>query len=263
MSFSTQQIEQLNSYFQDVQGGMFDLACQTTIQGQPLEATSQVREHLLHGVGRRIRTIQRAVSQIFCLFPLEQTKPLSQDALSDAQINLHAFVMNVYGLYDNWAWVFVLQHDLLDEVGGRGNVGLFKRKTQRFLPAPLRQYIEADRPTRWHNEYAKVFRDALAHRIPPYIPPAEFTDQDTVRFNALDAEESKCIKEHRFDRVDQIQKEKAEIGTPAFYFLHAFTEPEQPKLCPLHGQILTDCAAATEFGKLFLQHWKTRDYPPA
>jgi hypothetical protein len=32
--------------------------------------------------------------------------------LADVQINLHAFVMNLYGIYDNWAWAYVLRHDL-------------------------------------------------------------------------------------------------------------------------------------------------------
>jgi hypothetical protein len=50
------------------------------------------------------------------------------------QIFLHAFVINLSGLFDNWAWPSIHRHDLLAEVGGARNVGIFKRRAQQFFP---------------------------------------------------------------------------------------------------------------------------------
>jgi hypothetical protein len=57
------------------------------------------------------------------------------------QINLHAFVINLSGVFDNWAWAFIHRHDLLRNVGGKTNVGMFKEATQRLLPAALSDYL--------------------------------------------------------------------------------------------------------------------------
>jgi hypothetical protein len=67
---------------------------------------------MLHGVGRRLKLLGRCVRNVFHLFPPSRTIPLASDDLDEVQISLHAFVMNLYGLFENLAWAFVLRHDL-------------------------------------------------------------------------------------------------------------------------------------------------------
>lgn len=51
--------------------------------GQPLPADSLLREHLLHGVGRRLSVIRRSLLNIFSLFPPNANQPLSEDVIAD------------------------------------------------------------------------------------------------------------------------------------------------------------------------------------
>ena len=149
------------------------LQLQVVVQGQPIDQSSRLREQLLHGAARRIGVIRRAIQNIYALFPPETTRPLGSDALADVQINLHAFVINLHGLYDNCAWAYVLKHDLEAAIGSRKRIGLFLDATLSKLPAELREYLSSPATKEWHEQYAKSFRDALAHRVPPYIPPAQ------------------------------------------------------------------------------------------
>src|SRR5690349_15089100 len=66
----------------------------------------KAREYLLHGVGRRVKTIERCLVNVFTTFPPERTEILPREAVSDVIINLQAFVTNVYGVFDNVAWVY-------------------------------------------------------------------------------------------------------------------------------------------------------------
>ncbi|NCT69285.1 MAG: hypothetical protein GXC76_16775 [Rhodanobacteraceae bacterium] len=226
------------------------------VQGQPLDPASRLREYLLHGAARRVGAIRRAIQNIYAFFPPETERPLQQDTLADVQINLHAFVMNLYGLYDNWAWAFVLQHNLEDAIGGRQRIGLFIDATRNRLPRELREYLLSPAATAWHENYAKSFRDALAHRIPPYIPPAQITPEEEARYNELENEKVECIKNGRWERLDEVWAEQGALGVPCPYFLHAYTEDTPPRPLYLHPQVLSDAAAVVEFGNLFLQHWQ-------
>lgn len=232
-----------------------DLQLQIVGQGQPLETTSRVREHLLHGVARRVGVIRRSIENVFALFPPNTKLPLSRDHLADLQINLHAFVMNLYGTYDNFAWAYVLRHDLVNVIGDRRRINLFNNATKNLLPPPLKTHLMTDTTTEWHEKYAKSYRDALAHRIPPYIPPAEFTKDEGNRYNELESEKIECIRSHQWERLDQVYAEQAGLGRPSFIFLHAFNEDEPARPIILHPQMLSDGKAVAEFGHLFLKHW--------
>jgi hypothetical protein len=174
MFFTDKQAAHLSQECRKALQDLQDLQLKIVVQGQPLDAAPRLTEHLLHGAGRRVGVIRRAIENVFSLFPPETKRPLQSDALADVQINLHAFVMNLYGIYDNWAWAYVLRHDLESTIGDRRRIGLFHNATRDRLPSPLRTYLASPTTTEWHEKYAKSYRDALAHRIPPYLPPAQF-----------------------------------------------------------------------------------------
>lgn len=255
MTYTREQCEHFNRECESLSEALQRLELQVVVQGQSLDSASRLREHLLHGAARRIGVIRRAVKNIYVLFPPETVRPLDADALADLQINLHAFVMNLSGLYDNWAWAYVLKHDLEDVIGDRRRIGLFLDSTRRKLPANLREYLSSPAIADWHEQYVKSFRDALAHRIPPYIPPAQFTPDEGNLYGDLENEKAASIKAHRWQRLDEIYEEQGALGLPCPYFLHAYNEETAPRLFYLHPQILSDGAAVVEFGNLFLQNW--------
>ncbi len=255
MFYSDDALEKLESNRDEVIASLNELQIKIVLEGQPLDPTSRMREHLLHGAGRRVGVIRRSIENVFSLFPPNTTRPLDRDALADVQINLHAFVMNLYGLYDNWAWAYVLRHNLESVIGDRRRVGLFLEATRSHLPEQLRTYLASPLTTEWHESYAKSYRDALAHKIPPYIPPAEFTPKEVRRYNELEAEKIECMRNRNWERFEQVGSEQGALGEPSFAFLHAFTEDTPARPLILHPQLLTDGMAVAEFGHLFLLHW--------
>lgn len=173
MTLPADLVAKLEIQFPEICESLQHLQLKVIAVGQPLPMDSLLREHLLHGVGRRLGIIRRSLLNIFSLFPLNTTQPLGEDVIADVQINLHAFVMNLSGLFDNWGWAFLLRHGLESSVVNKQGIGLFAKATQAFLPEPLKNYLMVRSVVDWQKQYAKSFRDALAHRIPPYlgIPP--------------------------------------------------------------------------------------------
>jgi len=257
MAYTEEQTSQITSEQAKLSQELRELMLQTVVQGQASDHLG-VREHLLHGVARRVSVLGRAIDNIFGDFPLDTNRPLKRKVLADIEINLHAFVINLYGIFDNWAWAFVFRHNLEAYIGGRRGVGLFNRSTTKYLPPPLRDYLSSETITKWREDYLKSFRDALAHRIPLYIPPAEFTPEEGARYNLLENEKMDLIRAKELGRLEVLNREQENIGCPSFTFLHAFEENEQPKRVLFHPQMLCDAATVVEFGNLFLEHWNER-----
>jgi hypothetical protein len=160
----------------------FDSALFACVRAGHLTQDERAKEYLLNGVGRRLGVLRECLASIFETFPPARSAPLSLAGLYQVQINLHAFVINLSGLFDNLAWAFVLRHGLLEKIGGRKRVGMFLQSTQQVLPVPLATYVTSATMTTWHGSYLKAYRDALAHRIPLYVPPATFTPQEQQRY---------------------------------------------------------------------------------
>jgi hypothetical protein len=254
MPYTAEQVTDLKAKNARMLGSLQTLQLQCIVHGQALPADSPAREHLLHGAGRRLSVLKRALQRIFETFPPDVARPLEREPLADVQIYLHAFVMNLYGIFDNWAWAFVHRHGIEAAIGNRQGVSLFKTSTRRYLAPRLREYLTNDL-TRWHDEYLKSYRDALAHRIPLYIPPATFTPEEGERYNALENEKIERITAQDFPRVDQIWAEQAALGRPCLAFLHSYGEEGAPKPVLLHPQVISDAMTVVEFGGLYLEHW--------
>ena len=257
--YTEQQIAEMESRYPELIEGLERLLMSCVATGNDLPDDSRARDYLLHGGGRRINLIRRSLSRIFELFPLRLKRPLPSQILMDVQINLQAYVMNMYGLFDNWAWAFVIFHKLEQQVGGKFGVGFQREKTQKFLPVELRDYVLNERYKQWHNQYLKNYRDALAHRVPLYIPPARFTNEESKRYCDLESEKIACTLAHDFDRADRAKAEQLKLGKPVPVFLHSFNEGGPPKPILLHPQLLSDAAGVIELGDIFFANWKKRD----
>jgi hypothetical protein len=256
MGYTEDQIEKIEAEYTKVHHGLQTLMLQTVLAGQE-SGHAGVREHLLYGAARRLTILKRCLENIFNVFPLTACKPLQKNMVYDVEINLHAYVMSLSGIFDNWAWTFVYRHDLLAEVGGKHGVGLFREDTSKYLPKPLLEYLASKKVTDWHEKYLKSYRDALAHRIPLYIPPTEFTNEEGKRYNDLESKKVELIKAMEWEKLDALYEEQEKIGRPSFMFLHSFKgEPSKPVL--LHPQLLCDGLAVVEFGALYMKNWNER-----
>ena len=257
MFYTEEQVVHLTSEQHKVLSELQNLFLQCVVQGQSV-ADTRVQEYMLHGAARRVGILKRSVENVFTLFPPSIKNPIPLNVRFDVQINLHAFVINLYGVFDNWAWAFVRRHNLETAVGSRKNVGLFNNTTARYLPPVLKDYLASAITTEWYEKYLKNYRDALAHRIPLYVPPAEFTGNDTERYSKLELEKIECIKSMKWKRLDEVWLEQEAIGTPCFSFIHSYSEDDLSRPVLIHPQLLSDSGAVAEFGTLFLKHWHNR-----
>ncbi len=221
---------------------------------------ARAREYLLNGVGRRLRILRRGINNVFRLFPPSAVEPIETDYLDDALISLHAFVINLYGLLDNLAWAFVWRHGL-EKVVPRRQVGMFAEQTQRHLPDPLRTYFGSPKMTRWHNEYLKGYRDALAHRIPLYIPPANYSPNDAKRHEAIERERLDAIRAREWQKVEALREEQDRLGTPSAIFVHSFIGDDRSQPLHLHPQMISDAVTVIEACEVFFRHWNSSSVP--
>lgn len=254
MAYSDQFIAKLAEEQSDAQHGLQDLVISAITAGQA-QQDGIVRDYMLHGVARRLNLLRQCLITIFERFPPKTTKPLDTEILHEVQINLHAFVMNLYGTFENLAWAFVACHKLQGVIGNRTNVGLFLRSTQQFLPTPLRDYLTSPTIAKWHSEYLKNYRDALAHKIPLYIPPARYTDEEAARDRTLGAMEHEYIRARRWNDLERVRAEREELGNAFPIFLHSFSGGDRVRPVHLHPQLICDAKTILEFGPLFFAHW--------
>lgn len=255
-------MEDQTKYAHDVSGEMRDashrlnaLIQRALDENQRLAPAARVTEHLVHGAGRRLRMIVRALENIFTLFPPDTVRPLPVETVIDAQINLHALLVNAHATSDNWAWAFVLRHGLEEQFPKKTSVGLFLRDTRKFLPEPLREYLHSETLTRWRSEYATLFRDATAHRIPPYIPPFVILDEDKPRLDKLERQQHQAVREHDWRLVEAIEEQKNNVRRAAPFFVNSLGADDATKSIHLHGQVVADAMTVAEMGEKFLDYW--------
>jgi hypothetical protein len=204
----------------------------------------KAKEYLFHGVARRLGVIERCVVNIYSIFPLRREQLLEWDELKDVAINLHAFFVNIFGLLDNMAWVVVYERNRRKGINKK-DVGLYKNTTQEILNDDFKQYLNSDRMKKWHDEYLKNYRDALAHRIPLYVPPKNLTPDQQNQVVDIEEKRNKAIKDRDVSLMDNLQKEEDSIGTPSPFFVHSLTETNN-KVVSLHAQVITDFGTVEE-----------------
>src|SRR4051794_32951033 len=72
----------------------------------------RAKEYARNGFARRVTTLSRCVFNLYGLIPPETEEIPSREVLYDAQIQLQAFMANVYGCIDNLAWIWVYENKL-------------------------------------------------------------------------------------------------------------------------------------------------------
>jgi hypothetical protein len=60
--------------------------------------------------------LRRCIDNVFRIIPPGAVKVPSKARLYDAQINIQAFVANVYGIVDNLTWIWVYEQTLSDSI---------------------------------------------------------------------------------------------------------------------------------------------------
>lgn len=214
----------------------------------------RAKEFMTHGVGRRLWIIHRCVINIFRLFPPEQEKPLSDNDRVDVEINHHAFLINVYGILENLALSVAYELKLVgkrkDGKIPRNQINLFNEDFRLLLPITLKAYLMRAQIGQWYREYAKNYRDALAHRIPPYVPPSTLDDEEQKVYSVLEQKIVDANGAGDFTEANKLQEQQAQVGKANPLFVHSFSENAKPMY--LHAQVLADFATIEQLIEVYI-----------
>lgn len=219
----------------------------------------KAKEYLLQGVGRRLKTLCRCIDNIFTIFPPARSEHLSKEELTDVSINLHAFFINIAGVFDNLGWVFVYENNLLGKSKERkiskNGVGLFCTDTQSHLKQQLRDYLNSISIKSWYADYSKIYRDSLAHRIPLYVPPSLLNDAEAHVFRDREQQIQKLdlTKEVDRDKYTELYDVQQKLGRVSHIFAHSLNEGSRPVY--FHAQVLADFATVEEVIQKFIEHF--------
>jgi len=222
------------------------------------ENDPDVKEHLAQGVGMRLGVLRKCIQNVFEAFDLRASTPLSGENNNNIQINLHAFLINLVGVFDNCAWAYCYKHQLDSLLKNPQNIDFFKTSFRKFLPAELRDYIEGSQMQQWHQTYLKSYRDALAHRIPPRVPPLVVDSTQGQAYEALERERWAQILVLDFEGAARTRHAQEKYESPAFFFIHSFREGTKSTPVMLHAQMIADSITLKEFLGLFCGQWLLR-----
>ncbi len=211
--------------------------------------TAGAKEFWLHSVCRRHSILHRALSNIFTLMPLDREEKLKAEERFDLSINLHAFLINLIGTFDNAAIAVAFELDIVgDRKDGKipiGAITVSDQKARKHLGSEFRAKVTTDSFLQWQANYAKGYRDALAHRIPPYVPPAVLTADERERYDEIE-EMVACLGPGEFpDRCPLLVEEQSRLGSIVMAFGHSRYDGSATML--LHPQLIADVLTADEF----------------
>jgi hypothetical protein len=252
MPYTTEQVRDLETDLVKTQADLFMLYGKTFDFGQSVPS-AKAKEHLHQGIARRLNVLRSCLIKVFELFPVSATRPLESSRLYEVQIYLHAFVINLYGIFDNYAWSFIYQHGLEADFDDPRRVGLFKAKVQARLPDPIRAFLQAQDICDWHRNYLTNYRDALAHRIPLYVPPSVLNQEQESQFRLLQDKINAATLAQDWSTRDSLFSEQSQVGGPCFSFIHSFNEVAANHVL-LHPQMVSDAATVAAFGNLYLEN---------
>ncbi|MGE3152002.1 MAG: hypothetical protein AB7G48_11510 [Nitrospiraceae bacterium] len=251
MEYAAQVAVQLNTARADVSRELRNLWLSLASEVSPKLKKPNAQAFLLQGVCRRLKCIQRCMDSIFEVFPVDRHELLTDEELSDIEIHLHSFLIHCHGMADNLAWTYILERTI---TLNRQDVGLFLKETQKVLPPEVRDYLTTERLKAWHIKYAKNYRDAQAHRIPPYLPPFVQTPEHEQRSKEREAKIAEAIREGDLDRALELSGEERTEGSICLAVADSFSGEDRGEPVLPHAQLMVDARTVMEITKKIGPH---------
>ncbi|MYA59590.1 MAG: hypothetical protein F4X40_03390 [Chloroflexi bacterium] len=197
-------------------------------------------EYARHGFCRRVHLMAHCIQGVFERLPPERARVPEDETVRDATVYLQAFVFNTFGSIDNLAHVWVSERPVKKADGrslARASIGFGKKykRVMESLPEGFRDSLNELEPWR---EYQRSFRDALAHRIPLYIPPSYVTQGKAEEYERKGAQILDAIRRSEFEEAEALEDAQNELISFLPVATHSFKE--QSKLVYFHCQMLAD-----------------------
>jgi hypothetical protein len=209
-------------------------------------------QYATHGFLRRFNTMHRCIERVFEIMAPEQDERPANAVLLDTTVYIQSFVMNVFGALDNLAWICVSEKSLRI---GRRDIGLGPKCAivRSSLSQKMRDYLAGQ--DEWFA-HVTDFRDALAHRIPLYIPPFIVSEENDAEYEAL---EVRKLETNDNDEYDQLSAEQAKLEVFHPVMKHAFDDNKPPVL--FHFRMVHDFLMVEEIAEKVLLELKGPSNP--
>lgn len=211
-------------------------------------------EFATHGFPRRIRLLAHCIESIFEDLPPDTIQPPSNDVILDVTVYLQAFVFNVFGCIDNLALIWVREKGLTKENRApfrNLEIGFFGAKYKPVLDSlsdEFSAYLKGLEP--WF-ENLRNFRHALAHRIPPYIPPYYVPDDKLQEYEEIENRINEAVRQGEYDEADRLGDEQTILILFRPLATHSFSENANKML--FHPQMIYDFNTVEEIARKLLQ----------
>lgn len=201
------------------------------------------------GFNRRLAVMKHAIIEVFDLLPPNEDDIPDVETRTKALVNLHAFVMNVFGALDNLAWIWVLEKKISCRDGStlpQRYVGLGPKDIalRSSLSDAFRMHLRGLK--KWFH-YLEDFRHALAHRVPFYIPPHTILEKDAARYAELERLKGVAGSLARYNELCA-QQRQLERFVPVIRQTFGKSKP-----IVFHLQIMRDFATIEELGRMMLK----------
>lgn len=220
--------------------------------------TEKGAEYGKHGFARRIWIIARSIKNVFEAVPIDgdRTTLPRREKLLDATINIQASLINIFGAIDNLAWIWVEEKGVRLKNGKplpKMRIGFGPRyeEVRNSFSDEFRGYVS--NMDGWITALGD-FRDGLAHRISPYIPPSTLDPKKRPRFDELETKRNASISRGDFDESDRLLAEQNALMVFQPYMQHSFGEGVTPLV--FHPQLIANFATVEELGSKFLSELK-------
>lgn len=137
--------------------------------------SEKARAYFQYGVMRRLPIIRINLCAIFDIAYSGRISPL--DLLGESSclsMHLHSFFYHCYGALDNAAWAFAYEKGFIMEADDwrskKSKIGFWKKEYSAWLKKDHTALCDVISGHQEANKRMKDIRDAIAHRIPLYVP---------------------------------------------------------------------------------------------
>lgn len=209
----------------------------------------RANEFLQHGFLRRLKTIKNCIDDIFDIYPPERTELLTDDERHILEISAQAIVIHVFGCLDDLAWIYKEEKNIKIN---KLNVSLFKNKFQNQINNKIFiDFLNNEKIKSWFDNTCKDNRDAIAHRIPIYIPPVQILPENLKRYEAI---EGILRTETDLNKRQKLYEEQDNLSIICPIYRHSIGE--NAPLLYLHQQLIDDVRTVFLIAEMFFDEFR-------
>lgn len=246
--FSEENVQELEAAYAEVEGKYESLMM--AYCGREF-SNSKAQEYAIQGFLRRVKTMKRCIDNIYSICPPDIDCKLSSEERSDLEINLQAFIFNVYGCLDNLAWVWVKERGIKnkdDKEFERIKVGFKSNEIRSSFSQKFQDYL-----TKLDDWYSHVegFRHSLAHRIPLYVPPYVSNAEEMKKEYELEALKMDALTKRQFNEFERLSDQIDRLGSFVPFMMHSADENSPWAI--FHAQVIADWNTVMEISQHFIE----------